>query len=129
MKTKYKPALQKLRREAGYSNAKMFAEKVGMTYGTYRNYEQGVSKLTLEQAWEFADILGCSIDDIAGRPTTRRSEYVDDGQRIINMEYEKLNDSARRRAVENVVDMASNPSNLIVKCRQDIEPAGIGRTA
>ena len=124
-----KPNLQAIRKRAGFSSAVEFANHVGISPRTYTNYEQGTRQLTLAQAWEFADILGCSIDEIAGRPAGRRSEYVDDGQRIINMEYEKLNDSARRRAVENVVDMASNPANLIVKCRQDIESAGIERTA
>ncbi len=63
MKTK----LQELRTQAGYKSAREFAELCGMSVRTYTNYEQGVSSLTLEKAWKFADILQCSLDELAGR--------------------------------------------------------------
>lgn len=63
MKTK----LQERRKAAGYRSAKEFAEKMGMSIGTYTDYEQGRRKFTLEKAWEFADVLGCTLDELAGR--------------------------------------------------------------
>ena len=59
--------LQEMRKRAGYKSARAFAEKIGMSLNTYNNYEQGATKLTLEKAWEFADVLECSLDELAGR--------------------------------------------------------------
>lgn len=65
MPRKYR--LQECRKAAGFKSAKAFAEHIGMSVRTYTNYEQEVNELTLGLAWEFADELGCSIEDIAGR--------------------------------------------------------------
>ena len=62
-----KTRLQELRKKAGYKSAVEYAEHLGMSHRTYTNYEQGTRAFSLEQAWEFADDLGCSIDDIVGR--------------------------------------------------------------
>ncbi|MBE5023970.1 helix-turn-helix transcriptional regulator [Olsenella sp. DSM 107455] len=59
--------LQALRKKAGFRSATAFAEKIGMNAYTYTNYEQGKANFTLEKAWEFADLLGCSLDELAGR--------------------------------------------------------------
>lgn len=62
-----KTRLQELRKKAGFQSAVAFAEHYGINAGTYTNYEQGKRNLTLEKAWEFADLLGCSLDELAGR--------------------------------------------------------------
>lgn len=59
--------LQALRKKAGYKSAKAFAEALGINAYTYTNYEQGKANYTLAQAWEFADLLECSLDELAGR--------------------------------------------------------------
>lgn len=59
--------LQEVRKRAGFKSAAAFANHIGMNVGTYTNYEQGKRKLTLEQAWEFADELDCTLDELAGR--------------------------------------------------------------
>lgn len=59
--------LQSCRKRAGYSSAREFAESIGLSVGTYTNYEQGKTKLTLEKAWEFADLFRCTLDELAGR--------------------------------------------------------------
>lgn len=59
--------LQEMRKRAGFSSAKAFAREIGMSDRTYTNYEQGATKLTLEMAWRFADIFGCTLDELAGR--------------------------------------------------------------
>lgn len=50
-----------------------------MSVGTYTDYEQGRRKFTFEAAWKFADELGVSLDELAGRewprpPTSLASE-------------------------------------------------------
>lgn len=62
-----KTRLQELRKEAGYGSARAFAEHIDMPVATYTDYEQGRRAFTLERAWFFADALGCTLDQLAGR--------------------------------------------------------------
>lgn len=61
-------ALQKARKQAGFKSAKAFAETCGLPYGTYVDYEQGRHDIPLDNAILFADTLGLSLDELAGRP-------------------------------------------------------------
>lgn len=71
-----KPDLQRLRKKAGYRSANAYADHMGIKRATYTSYEQGTRPISLWQAWEFADDLGCSIDDIVGRES--RETYAED---------------------------------------------------
>lgn len=62
-----KPGLQKMRKEAGWKSARAFAEYIGVPVDTYTQWEQGKRTLNIETAWDLADALGCTIDEIAGR--------------------------------------------------------------
>ena len=68
-----KTNLQNLRKDAGFSSARVFAEYLGISVNTYTGYEQGKTNLSLEQAWKYADVLGealgrfVSLDELAGR--------------------------------------------------------------
>lgn len=62
-----KTNLQAMRKAAGYKSAVAFARAIGINEHTYTEYEQGRIPFTLEQAWEFADALNCTLDEIAGR--------------------------------------------------------------
>lgn len=72
--------LQAMRKAAGYSSAKAFAEAIEMSVNTYTAYEQGRHSFTLEQAWQFADALGCTLDELAGRewPKAAGNPYHDE---------------------------------------------------
>lgn len=63
--------LQRLRREAGYRNAKDFANELGLPQSTYSRYERAGSGpdcgIPLPSAWAIADELGVSIDLVVGR--------------------------------------------------------------
>lgn len=43
------------------------AQKLGFAQQIYQRYEQGKTKLSLENAVKIADILGVSLDYLAGR--------------------------------------------------------------
>ena len=43
------------------------AQKLGIAQQIYQRYEQGKTKLSLENAVKIADILGVSLDYLAGR--------------------------------------------------------------
>lgn len=70
--------LQAMRKRAGFKSAREFAEHMGMSLNTYNNYEQGRNSLTLEKAWEFADELHCTLDELAGRDFHPPGEVVQD---------------------------------------------------
>lgn len=59
--------LQDLRKRAGYRSAKAYAEHLGIKVGTYTDYEQGRTVMSLERAWYIADDLDCTLDELAGR--------------------------------------------------------------
>lgn len=59
--------LMKLRKLAGYKNRDAFAEKIGVNKYTYRSWESGAAMMSLEQACMVADVLECTLDELAGR--------------------------------------------------------------
>lgn len=118
-----KTNLQTMRKRAGFRSAKAFADHIGMSVNTYTNYEQGVSAISLEKAWEFADELNCTLDEIAGREAPKMA-YADKRQATVNESFEAMNDHGRdalttvaksmRKDVENRViekDRAEHPSH------------------
>ena len=106
-----KTQLQLLRKRAGYKSANAFADAIGMNRKTYTNYEQAVSNLTLEQAWDFADFFGCSLDELAGRdwPPTEQSTDVAPDERIVLEAMESVSDEGRARIVESASLVAESP--------------------
>lgn len=106
-----KTRLQELRKRAGFQSAVAFAEHYGINAGTYTNYEQGKRNLTLEKAWEFADLLGCSLDELAGRqwPPEGASATSDPRREALLASYDLLNDDGRTIASEAVASMARDP--------------------
>ena len=95
-----KSQLQEIRKAKGYKSAKAFAEHIGMSVRTYTNYEQGITALTLEKAWEFADALDCSLDELAGRKRPRKA-FSDPEQEALNGYYECMNETGRSALVES----------------------------
>ena len=73
-----KTRLQHLRINAGYKSAREFAEKYNLNVNTYTSYEQGASNFSIERAIWFADIFGCSIDELAGRELIQRKGIEED---------------------------------------------------
>lgn len=92
-----KTQLQRIRKQRGFASAKAFAEHIGMSPRTYTNYEQGVTSLTLEKAWEFADALDCTLDDLAGRDF-KAAAYTDPRQAVMNDDYARLSDAGKDAA-------------------------------
>ena len=106
--------LQAMRKRAGYKSAKAFAEAIGMSVNTYTNYEQGKSKLSIEQAWRFADILECSLDELAGRPwpqTDEQAPSTDPALTAIEGAYLSMNGSGRTALSMVASGLAADPAN------------------
>ena len=58
--------LMRLRKRAGYKSRDAFADEIGVNRHTYKSWETGTAKMTLEQAYNCAVALNCTIDEIAG---------------------------------------------------------------
>ena len=106
-----KTQLQAMRKRAGFKSAAAFAEHMGLNPGSYTNYEQGIRPFTLEQAWDFADVLGCSLDELAGRdwPPTERTTEVSPDERLVLDAMESVSDEGRARIVESASLVAESP--------------------
>ena len=66
--------LKSLRKRAGFNTQADLAQTLGVNPRTYASWERGEVKLTLGDAQRIADVLGCSLDELAGRaePADRR---------------------------------------------------------
>ncbi len=106
-------SLQRLRKAAGFKSAKSFAEFMGYNPNTYTQYEQGIVSLSFERAWEIADALDCTLDEIGGRIPPR--SYADVGQQRLNDCYENMNSQGQQTLVSVARSMERDAANRIVK--------------
>lgn len=109
-----KTQLQRIRKEKGFKSAKAFAEHIGMSKNTYTNYEQGTRPITLELAWEFADALECTLDELAGREWPR-PVFSDPGQEALNGYWESMNEKGRTALLGTAELMSGSPDTRIEK--------------
>lgn len=121
-----KTQLQRIRKARGYKSAKAFAEFIGMSPRTYTNYEQGVSSLTLELAWEFADALECTLDELAGR-NFKAEKCTDQRQAIMNEDYAHLSDAGKDAAAGAVRGIRASEGARVQETR--LEDHQIAATA
>lgn len=69
--------------------------------------------MSLPQACACADILDCTLDELAGRTITRT--YTDKGQEIVNICYESMNDKGKETLVSVAQSMERDVANRIAK--------------
>ena len=81
-------SLRALRRAAGYTSARAFAEEIGIPTPTYARYEQiddgPDTPMPIRNAWTIADALGCSIDALVGREPIEPGAVQGDVQAAYN---------------------------------------------
>ena len=51
------------------------ADSLGVKVGTYRAWEQGRNDMGFDTACRIATLLGCTLDELAGRTPAIRTEY------------------------------------------------------
>lgn len=110
--------LQLLRKKAGYKSAKAYAEHMGISPGTYTDYEQGRIVMSIEKAWELADDLSCSLDELAGRewpPGSAGSAPPEPGEARVAQAWRAMNGRGRAKLEEYADDLAGNPANTSAK--------------
>ncbi len=88
--------LQAIRKGAGLKQYEM-AEKLGIDVRTYGAWERGENMINLAQAYECAIVLGCTIDEIAGRKPIKQS-FTDARQEAMNRDYASLSEAGKAAA-------------------------------
>ena len=71
----HKLKLKELRKLAGYSSMRSVAEAIGVPTSTYASWECETRALPLDKAIELAELLGCTLDELAGREPVRKVGY------------------------------------------------------
>lgn len=100
--------LKTLRRAAGYRNRESFATVIGVTARTLKAWESGESNMPLAMACKAADVLGCSLDELAGRSRDEDGYFaVDERLNEIRRNFEGLDDTGRDLAAGAVRGIAT----------------------
>lgn len=88
--------LQQLRKQAGYKSAAAFAEELGIKVGTYTTYEQGKASFSIETAWDMADVLDVTLDELVGRewPPGSSPALTADERKLVD-DYRRADESDR----------------------------------
>ena len=89
--------LMQLRKASGYKSRDAFAAVIGVKPLTYKTWETGERNMNFAQACMVADALGCSLDELAGRPQYAGS-YSDRRQAVLNDDYAHLSDAGKDAA-------------------------------
>ena len=99
--------LQKIRKRRKLSQAEV-ANALGVKIRTYGSWERGEAMLNLEQAFNCAVVLGCTIDEIAGLDR-ERLRSPDPRRRAMVDAYDALTDDGKTLASETVASLARDP--------------------
>ena len=106
------------RKAAGFSNRDQFADLIGVNRHTYKSWETGASMMSLEQAYNCAVALGCTLNDLVGMEPPRRPSFSDPQQDALNGYYESMNETGRKLAVDSIKAMSAAPELRMVKERE-----------
>ena len=101
--------LQEMRKRAGFKSAREFAVYFGINVNTYTNYEQGKSNIPIDLACRFADALGCTLDELAGREP-RPTDLTPDELRMIGIY--RTADERGKQVIDAVIDTQKTSDNI-----------------
>ena len=112
--------LKELRKSRNLSQEDM-AQSLEVKKSRYGTWERGERMMNLEQAYNCAIVLGCTLNDLVGMSSSR--VFADPRQGRINEQYEEMNDRGQQRIADSVDDIHSNPANLKSEVAVDSEGA------
>lgn len=104
--------LKRLRNIKGLSQEDM-AESLGIKKSRYGTWERGERMMSLEQAYNVTEILGCTLDELVGRVPAR--SFADPDQAALNGYYESMNSHGRDMLLETARLMSDGDSVRIEK--------------
>lgn len=113
--------LMRLRKKAGYKNRDDFAAALGVNPLTYKGWETGRTRLKLDDACDIADLLHCTLDELAGRDF-QPAAYSDPRQQALNHSYSMLDEKSKGDLAGIASTFTADASRLASKSGQDSEP-------
>ena len=112
--------LQRIRKRAGYNQQEM-SDLLGVKKRTYGSWEREEVMMSLKQAYNVTEVLGCTLDELVGRQPPKPGSYADANQQRLNNYYESLNEKSKDDLVGFVRSFAADPARRMVKDGQDID--------
>lgn len=97
--------LKEMRKRSGLKQ-KEIADKLGVDWRTYGSWERGERMINLEQAYNCATLLDCSIDEIAGMPMRDPSEFSDPREAELHRCYRSCDRDRQDRLLDTARDFA-----------------------
>ena len=99
--------LKEMRKRSGMTQGEV-ADAVGVKIATYRTWERGTRTMSFPQAIDCARVLGCTLDELAGRNHAKTKE--DPMQVALNDYYESMGEKGRSVLVESARLMSDGDS-------------------
>lgn len=120
--------LMRLRKAAGYANRDDFADALGVNHATFKAWETGRTRLKLEDACDIADLLHCTLDELAGRDF-QPVAYSDPRQQALNHSYSLLDEKSKGDLAGIASTFTADPSRLASKSGRGAEDVVAGEGA
>lgn len=98
--------LKNLRKQAGYGTQADLARVLGANPRTYASWEREEVGLSLYEAGRIADVLGCSLDELAGRPLPS-CRFADARQNEMNVLFAQLDETRKAFLLEATRGLAA----------------------
>lgn len=105
--------LRQIRNKRGLEQ-KEVADQLGISVRRYGSWEREERNLNLKDAAMIADVLECTLDELAGRDWPRPA-FQDPRQERLNGCYESLNEESKTQVADMVKSIAADPARRIEK--------------
>ena len=86
---------------------------------TYGSWERQEVDMDLEQAYNCAIALGCTLNDLVGMKAPNHPAFSDPRQEQLNGYYECMNEAGRQLAVDSIRAMSSSVELRVEKSRAE----------
>lgn len=116
--------IKQMRKRSGL-NQKDVAAAIGVPVRTYGSWERGERNINLEDACLIADVLRCTLDELAGREVPPPKVFTDKRQERMNHCYSMLNDESKEQLAGLASTFTADASRLAFKSGEDSE-IGVG---
>lgn len=116
--------IKQMRKRSGL-NQKDVAAAIGVPVRTYGSWERGERNINLEDACLIADVLRCTLDELAGREVPPPKVFTDKRQERMNHCYSLLNDESKEQLAGLASTFTADASRLAFKSGEDSE-IGVG---
>lgn len=93
---------------------------MGVNPLTYKGWETGRTRLKLDDACDIADLLHCTLDELAGRDF-QPAAYSDPRQQALNHSYSLLDEKSKGDLAGIASTFTADPSRLASKSGQGSE--------